>query len=96
MSEYTISPLSNYEGFKRLDKLQEKIANGQLRPPREAVVEHWCDVCHCKKKSSRLVKSQSIGRPISQLGVEVKVRFQGLFVLACEECAGMMERAGIR
>lgn len=93
---YSASRLSNYEGFKRLDKLLEKIAEGRLKPPREAVVDHLCPLCKCRKKSQRLVPSRVIGVPVGQLGVECKTRFQGKFILACADCADDLRRAGVR
>jgi hypothetical protein len=81
--------ISNYEGFKALDKLQEKIAEGKLKPPREPVRDHLCEVCKTRKRSVRVVPCLTMGRKLT--GTPLK----GLFVLACDECARSLERAGV-
>jgi hypothetical protein len=93
---YSIKRKSNYDGFRDLDKLLEKIAFGRLKPPKEPNVDHWCPLCHCRKKSQHLIPSTLIGRPVSQLGVECKTAFKGRFVLGCEDCARNLRRAQAR
>lgn len=95
MSGYTIKRQSNYEGFKALDQLLEKIDSGALKPPRQAKVEFWCPLCRCTKKNQRLISSRVLGRPVSQLGVEFRVMFQGRFILGCEDCARDVEKAKV-
>ncbi len=84
--------VSNYEGFKRLDKLQEKIATGKLTPPREQQRDHICEICKCRKPSVKVVPSLIAGHKLPG------TKFTGLFVLACDGrdgCAAMLERAGV-
>lgn len=92
---YTIKRKSNYEGFRDLDRLLEKIDSGQLKPPSKPKVEFFCPLCHCTKKNQRLIPSRVLGRPVSQLGQEFKVMFQGRFILGCEDCARDLARARV-
>lgn len=92
---YVSKRVSNYEGFKSLDKLLENIDSGKLKPPDKAKVEYWCNLCRCMKKSQRLVPSRVMGRPVTQLGVGMKTGFRGRFVLCCDECARDLEKARV-
>lgn len=92
---YTIKPKSNYEGFRDLDRMLEKIDSGKLRPPRTNAVDHFCPLCHCTKRSQRLVPSRVLGVPVSQLPNECKTAFQGRFVVCCEDCARDLKRSRV-
>lgn len=92
---YTIKRKSNYDAFKALDKLQEKIATGVLKPPRENARDYLCPLCSYRKRSMRLVASRILGKPVSQLPIECATQFQGRFVLVCEDCARDLERAKV-
>lgn len=77
-------PISNYEGYKRLDKAFEKI---ELR---DRAGEKVCDVCHRRCRAWRIVPSTA-GSTI--------VGFEGKFLVCCdagpEGCAEVALRAGV-
>lgn len=84
---YSAKRLSNYEGFRRLDVMQAKVATGKLRPPREPVTDYLCEVCQRRKRSRYVVPSLTAGERVKP--------FVGRFVLACAECKAALERAGV-
>lgn len=90
---YRIKRVSNYEGFKALDQLQEKIATGKLRPPRAPVADHLCEVCKTRKRAVRVVPCLTMGHAMPG------TKLTGKFVLACDDgpgsCARQLERAGV-
>lgn len=92
---YNITRKSNYDGFRDLDKLLENIDSGKLKPPQKAKVEFWCPLCHTTQRNQRLVPSRMIGRPVSQLGVEMHTMFSGRFILCCESCARDLDMARV-
>lgn len=85
--------ISNYEGFKRLDAMLEKVDSGKLKPPREPVRDFLCEVCSRRKRSVRAVPSLVMGHKLPGTPL------QGTFVLACDDgpgsCAMALERAGV-
>ena len=95
MNPYTSKRKSNYDGFKSLDKMLEKIDSGKLKPPRENQRDYLCPLCSYRKRSMRLVKSVILGKPVAQLPIETEVRFEGRFVLVCWGCADDLERARV-
>lgn len=92
---YTTKRLSNYDGFKALDKLQEKIAEGRLKPPRQNAKDYLCPLCSYRKRSLVLCPSRVLGVPVSQLPIKVETRFQGRFILCCEDCVRDLKRARV-
>lgn len=87
---YVQKRISNYEGFRRLEAMQEKVATGKLKPMhRDPVRSHLCEVCKCRKRSVQAVPSLLMGHTLP----ETKLR--GRFVLACDECARSLRRAGV-
>lgn len=83
---YVRKPLSNYEGYKRLDKSLEKIAT---RAARNSEV---CDVCHRRVRAWRVVPHIEGHKLAGRAG-----RF-GKVLLCCdtgpEACAATLTRAG--
>lgn len=104
MSNYTAKRISNYEGFKRLDKMQEKIAEGKLLPPRRAERDFYCPLCHYRKRSQRVIKSEILGSRLPQIlhattkGSPVANPFDASLkvIVVCGDCAGDLERSGVR
>jgi hypothetical protein len=90
---YTQKRLSNYEGFKRLDAMLEKVDAGKLKPPREPMRDFLCEVCSRRKRSVRAVPCLTMGKKL------VGTKLKGLFVLVCDDgpgsCAAALERAGV-
>lgn len=90
---YTIRRVSNYDGFKALDDLQQKIAEGKLTPAREHPTDYLCEVCKTRKRSVRVVPCLTMGRQLA--GTPIK----GRVILACDDgpgsCARSLERAGV-
>ena len=84
---YVRRRLSNYEGFKRLDKSLEKIE--LTNRGREKI----CDVCQTRCRAWRIVPATA-GRPIG--GVRLQ---QGNYLLCCDAgpdgCAETLTRAGV-
>lgn len=82
---YVRKPLSNYEGYKRLEAGLEK--SGRIASARHDIV---CDVCRRHTRNSQLVPSV--------FGQRQHPPLQGSFLLCCtgpEGCAGKLERAGV-
>jgi hypothetical protein len=86
---YTVSRLSNYEGHRRHEAMLEKVATGKLQPGREVARDHLCEVCQCRKRNVRVVPSLVMGRKLAA------TKMVGRFVIACEDCARNLERAGV-
>ncbi len=91
-TSYQRKPLSNYEGFKRLDKSLEKIeTNDRAR-------EKVCEVCQRRCRAWRIVPA-SFGKPLGRTRAGLTGGLKGKFVVACdggpESCARMLERSGV-
>jgi len=100
--------LSQYEGEKRLDQANERLAVGKLagtsnpvtgQPVRfggtskpDHVGEWLCDICHVWKRSFELVPTRTLGSVGLYAGSRVK-NLKGRYIRACVECAGMIKRA---
>lgn len=89
---YIRRPLSNYEGFKRLDASLEKIAN------RETAKQQCCDICHRRCKAWRIVPA-TFGHTIARsLAAKKSGGLRGKFVVCCDGpggCAEMLTRSGV-
>jgi len=104
MTTYKTTRISNYDGFKRLDKLLEKVAEGHLRPPRTAERDFYCPLCHYRKKTQRLVRSEVLGTRLPAIlhtttkGTPVSSPFDPMvkFIVVCEECAAPLLRQAER
>jgi len=90
---YIRKPLSNYEGFRRLDKSFEKIE------ARDRAREKVCDVCGRRMRAWRLVPAtfgQKLG--ITRAGLSGGLTGRK-FVVACDSgpdsCAATLLRAGV-
>ena len=88
---YKRRPLSNYEGFKRLDKSLQKIETG------DRAREKICEVCQRRCRAWRIVPATA-GQPIigKQGG---PIAGGGRFLVCCdagpEGCAEMLIRSGV-
>jgi len=92
-SRFITKALSQYEGEKRLDKMSERVAEGDIskqiatfkkeRP--DPVTEYMCDVCKTPKRSFKLVRTHLKG-----MGFRVK-NLRGWYIRACEPCANAIE-----
>ncbi len=89
---YKRQPVSNYEGFKRLDKSLEKI---DAKEDGRAKV---CDLCHKRCRAWRIVPA-TFGQPLGRTRAAKTGGLQGKFVVACdagpESCASMLTRSGV-
>lgn len=89
---YGRRPLSNYEGFKRLDKSLERIAGT------ESAAAKLCDVCHKRTRAWRMVPA-TFGANIKTKASVGRGALRGKFVLACDNgpdsCAAMLDRSGV-
>ena len=91
---YRIRRVSNYEGFRKIDVMQQKIAEGKLKPPREDVREYTCAICRRRVRSARLIPSRLIGESASSILPDCKAAFVGRFVLACGGPGGCAAKFG--
>ena len=90
---YDRKPLSNYEGFKRLDKSLEKI------DAKESARSKICDVCGRRMRAWRLVPA-TFGKTLGPTRAGVfRGALTGKFVLVCDAgpdgCAETLIRAGV-
>lgn len=67
----------------------EKVDSGKLRPPREPTRDHVCEVCKTRKRSQRAVPCLTMGHTLPT------TKLRGKFILACDDCARNLERAGV-
>jgi hypothetical protein len=94
--------LSQYEGHKRLDEMNESLAVGKLSSvrnpvtkrgptygggaPKDHVGEWLCDICKTWKRSFKLVRCRLGGH----FGVRVH-NLQGRYLRCCAQCAAAVE-----
>jgi hypothetical protein len=85
-------PLSNYEGFKRLDKSLERL---ELRDRANSKI---CDVCGRRVRAWRIVPA-SAGKRLGPTRAGLTGGLTGKFLVACDNgpggCAAMLERSGV-
>lgn len=101
MSRYTESRISNYEGFQRLDKLQERLAIGDLRGKEARDVrrnkDFLCPLCSCRKRSQRVVPSRVMGHLLKDTPFRDEYGRPLNAVVCCEDCAApLLARMGER
>jgi hypothetical protein len=93
---YARKRISNYDFFKSLDETHEKLANGELKPPREHARDYLCPLCSTRKRSLSLVPSRVMGVPVRELTlIKTDVNFKGRFILCCEDCARPIRAAKV-
>ncbi len=88
--------VSNYDGFKELETMQERIAEGDLRPAikqagaraREPNKDFMCEVCKTRKRNFKLVRVKAM---LAMLGARVP-GMRGHYIRACESCAESLTR----
>jgi hypothetical protein len=93
---YKRRPLSNYEGFKRLDGSLEKLEK------KDRAREKVCEVCHCRCRAWRIVPATA-GSPIASgetpAGKPQHAWLKGNFLVCCDAgpdgCAAQLLRAGV-
>lgn len=89
---YIRRPLSNYEGFKRLEASLEKIEK------RETAKQQCCDICHRRCRAWRIVPA-TFGHAIARrLATRMSGGLRGKFVVCCDGpdgCARMLEASGV-
>ncbi|HTQ42160.1 MAG TPA: hypothetical protein VMI75_05325 [Polyangiaceae bacterium] len=94
---YTIARLSEYEGFKRLDKMQERLAIGDLRLKQARDVrkdkDFLCPLCSRRVRSQRVVQSRIVGHPLHDTPFRDALGRRLMAVVCCEECAEPLLRA---
>lgn len=90
---YRITRKSNYEGFKSLEAMQQKIAEGKLKPPREGVSQYTCGLCRLKVRAVQLMPSRLMGASVEELLPKATAKMVGKFVLACPDCVGRFGKA---
>jgi len=88
--------VSNYDGFKELETMQERIAEGDLAPRikqmgarmREPNADFLCEVCKTRKRNFKLVRVKA---GLAMLGKRVP-GMRGHYISACESCAESLTR----
>lgn len=89
---YDRKPISNYEGFKRLDKSLEKI---DVADRAKAKI---CEVCLRRCRAWRIVPA-TFGTRLGETKASLTGGLTGKFVVACDAgpdgCAAMLTRSGV-
>jgi hypothetical protein len=90
---YNRKHLSNYEGYKRLDKSLEKLA------ARDAARAKLCEVCGNRTRAWRIVPASAGTRIGVTRASLLSGGLRGKFIVACDNgpggCAAMLERSGV-
>ena len=84
---YKRQRLSNYEGFKRLDQMFEKVETGKLLPPPGTHPKSTlCKMCSTWKSTRVLYPSRLLGVTL------IDSPMRGTFIAVCQECADHLRR----
>lgn len=98
---YLTKRLTNYEGFKRLDKKLERLAIGDLRTKQSRDVrktkDFLCPLCSTRKRSQRVVPSRILGHLLRDTPFRDAFGRPLQAIVCCEECARpLLARMGER